>query len=190
MLILVQRLTGWRARLIPGSLATMDFELCLNQIVRAAAEELGVPEVVIVYEDFSTGLRAKQLFDRLFQRMESAKYRLNMWKFSVLHLHALRSQAIHDAASAAILCVSAQGQGELPPPVYDWANQWSHSSGPHPYALVALLEKVLEADGSDTAYIRRLRKMAQQKEADFFFTRIDRVGQEERLSSPPREIRV
>lgn len=166
----------------------MDFELCLNQIVKAAADDLGVPEVVIVYEDFSTGLRAKQLFDRLFQRVDSGRYRLNMWKFSVLHLNALRTQAIHDAASAAILCVAAQGQGDLPPSVYDWAHQWSQSSGPHPYALVALLEKPQEADGSETAYVRDLRKMARQKEAEFFYTRIDRVGHEERLPSPPREI--
>lgn len=168
----------------------MDFELCLNQIAKAAADELGAPEVVIVYEDFSTGLRAKQLFDQIFQRIESSRYHLNMWKFSVLHLNALRTQAIHDAASAAILCVAAQGNGDLPPSIYDWAHQWSHSSGPHPYALVALLERVQELDGTDNAYVRCLRQMAQKKEADFFFTQIQHVGQEECLSALPNEIDV
>src|SRR5260370_40709165 len=88
-----------------------------ERVGAAAARTISNQEVVIVYEDFSTGLKAKRVFDELF-----GNYHLNMWEFKVLRLPALRAQAVRDATSAAMVCLAAHGEDDLPTAVKEWVD--------------------------------------------------------------------
>src|SRR5262249_20243772 len=112
-----------------------------NQIVGAAARATP-SEVVIVYEDFSTGLKAKRLLDQQFAAYDRAgKYHLNLWEFKVLRLLPLRAQAVRDASAAAIVCVATRGDEELPPGVKEWAERWAREKTDNHPTLMLLVDR-------------------------------------------------
>ncbi len=81
----------------------------------AAGKEPLRLDVLAVYEDFATGLRARQTLDQTVQRLEAdADVQVNLWRFDLLREPALRQQAAEEAAEADIVFVSMHGQSELP----------------------------------------------------------------------------
>ena len=140
----------------------------LRDLVGAAARAMSRPEVVIVHEDFSTGLAAKQLFDQLFGRLDSGgKHQFKMWEFSALRLVGPRAQAVREAAQAPIVCLSAHGDNSLLVGVKDWAERWARESSTHACALIVLLGTVDRSPSGNTPMIQFLRHVAKQRGAAF-----------------------
>ena len=145
-----------------------------EKVGAAAVRSMSNQEVVIVYEDFSTGLKAKRVFDELF-----GNYHLNMWEFKVLRLPALRAQAVRDATSAAMVCLAAHGEDDLPTAVKEWVDRWSGERAAHTSTLVVLVEAADAELASGTPMIESLRRAASQRGAGFFLGSIHAMNREE-----------
>jgi hypothetical protein len=101
-----------------------------NEGAAAVGEAMGRLDVVLVYEDFSTGLRARQAFEQVVRQLEmEADFNVDLWEFDLLREPALRERAAKEAAKANILFLSAHGQGELPGTVNLWLKQWLEHRG-------------------------------------------------------------
>jgi hypothetical protein len=97
--------------------------------------------VLLAYEDFSTGLRARQAFEPVARQIEvDADFNVTLWNFDLLREPVLIERAATEAAKADIVFLSAHGQGELPGAVDSWLKQWFERRGAEPCALVVLLD--------------------------------------------------
>ena len=142
----------------------------LSRILDASTPAGPNPEVTLLYEDFSTGLSAKKLFDRLLNGSpREATYRLSMWKFNLLRVRPLLTQAAQDAAAAGILCVAAHADGDLPTEVSELVSEALRQRQPAPTALVVLLETPQSDATAELPAMEAFRKVAAQTGAEFFF---------------------
>ena len=72
--------------------------------------------VVIAYEDFETGKRAKKTYDFLVENLgHDARFSNQMWKFDVLTIPKLREMAAKDATAADIIIISCHGASPTDP---------------------------------------------------------------------------
>ena len=98
-------------------------------------------DVLVVYEDLGTGLRARRALDQAAQRLEvEADFHVHLWKFELLRDPALFGQALTEAAKADIVFISAHGHAELPPSVSLWLRQSLTRKAGEPCALVVSLD--------------------------------------------------
>src|SRR5690242_17252898 len=128
----------------------------------------GMPhaKVVIVYEDFASGLKAKQLFDQFISPSEAEnKDRVKMWDFGGLRFGSLRERAVEDASAADVVCISLQPDVQLPGGVKDWAEDWARQNGSQGSVLVVLLGLADDLFANDTDSIQFLRKVANMANA-------------------------
>ena len=124
-------------------------------------------DVVLVYEDLATGLRARQAFDHLVDQLElEADFRLNLWNFGLLRDPAHRQEAAREASDADIIVLSAHGQGELPAQVKAWLRQWLDLNAEHPTALVASLDESVKDQSSENRILAHLRSLAAEAGAE------------------------
>src|SRR6267378_8100973 len=71
--------------------------------------------VLIVYDSVRSGKRAKDLCDRLAQRLpRNCKLNLSVWSLSALQLPTLAQAAAGEAEHAALLIVAVNGDETLP----------------------------------------------------------------------------
>jgi hypothetical protein len=99
--------------------------------------------VLLVYEDLGTGLRARWAFEQTARQLEGeAGFNVNLWKFDLLREPVLFQRAVNDAAKADIVFLSAHGHGVLPVAVDLWLKRWLERRGGEPCALVVLLDDV------------------------------------------------
>jgi hypothetical protein len=96
--------------------------------------------IVVVYEDFMTGKRAKETCDYLTENLTADCQVYNqMWKFEVLSIPKLREMAVNDALQADVVIVSCRGGDELPEAVRAWIQAWLERA-PEAIALVGLFD--------------------------------------------------
>jgi hypothetical protein len=134
-------------------------------------------EIVIVYEDFSCGLKAKQLFDQLITPWDpSSKHRFKMWDFNGLRIDSLRARAIQEAVAAAIVCVAPLVDTGLPQCVKEWAEKWCDRPVAHRRTLVALMEPADDLFADQSVVIDYLRDIAQRGKAEFLVVRTELFG--------------
>jgi hypothetical protein len=112
--------------------------------------------VVLVYQDFDSGTRAKEFFDRLVHDHEGRfRFLCHLWKFDLLQAPELKDQAMLEAVDADMLVIAALGKPELPRAVRDWIERWLRRttlSG----ALVALLAGAETGKGPVYSYLSQL----------------------------------
>jgi hypothetical protein len=117
-------------------------------------------DVVVVYEDFATGIWAKQVFDELVRKTSSyCALNNTMWKFDFLRPPKLREVAAHEALKADIVVIAGHRESDFPSPLKDWVDLWvGQKQG-------GLLVGLLDGDGSSTGkesrnarYLRRVAK--------------------------------
>lgn len=141
----------------------------LSRILAAGAHPAPNPEVTILYEDFSTGLSAKTLFDRLLNvNTTEPGYRLSMWKFNLLRVRPLQNQAAQDASASGIICVAARAEGDLPSEVGHLVTEALRFRHGAPTALVVLVETTQLDAAEGLPSIKSLGKLAGQTGAAFF----------------------
>ena len=101
--------------------------------------------VLMVYEDFESGLRAKHLYDRISHQMkQECIVNQSMWKVDVLLIQSLGAIAGEDAAMADIIILSLRGDRELCKTLNDWMEHWVCTTPVQRKALVALFDNLEE----------------------------------------------
>ena len=68
-------------------------------------------KIVIAYENFAAGIRAKKMLERLTSELQP-DFQINsdVWKFEMLGHRRLREQATTEASEADMIVVSARGE--------------------------------------------------------------------------------
>ncbi len=111
--------------------------------VGQTAADDGPPQlnVLVVYEDLGTGLRARHTFDQAVGQLGlQADFHVNLWRFDLLREPALLERAADQAAQADIVFLSAHGPGGLPAAVTSWLKYWLARKGSGPRALAVSLD--------------------------------------------------
>ncbi len=126
-------------------------------------------KIVTAYEDFAGSLRARELLDRVaFGLKGEFKITNDVWKFELLGHPQLREYAAADAADAALIIVSADGEVELPAFVNDWVASCLQHRRSVPAALVALLSREENVHSTPPPACTDLRRLAERAQVDFF----------------------
>ena len=129
-------------------------------------------KIVMVYEDFATGLRAKQMFDHLIRDLGARLvFHSRLWKFDVLQLPPYRDMAAADAGEADLVIFAAHGTTELPNGVKTWIDQWLLQARPGPRALVSLVDTREESSTATSASCTYLREVAARGGMAYFCPR-------------------
>src|SRR5262245_46368193 len=82
-------------------------------------------KVVIAYQDFEMGKRAKHIYDILTQSLGADfEFSNQMWKFDVLSIPRLKEIAVKDAFEADILMLALRGGQDLAAGVQAWIESW------------------------------------------------------------------
>jgi hypothetical protein len=137
-------------------------------VVSTSREGAPVFSVVLVFEDFSTGKRAKRAYDFLAANLTHEWHVVSqMWKFEVLSIPELREMAAKDAAMANLIIVSSRGDRELPAPVKDWIEMWLGYRG-DAVALLALFDSPPEQAEHAQATQTYLEGVAKRGQLEFF----------------------
>jgi hypothetical protein len=127
--------------------------------------------ILIAYETLSSGLRAREMSERLAARLQSEfEMSSDVWKFELLSHPQLRAQAASEAAAADMIIMAARRATELPAHVKHWIESWIPQRRGGAAALVALLDEPEEGEGSGAsaplgAYLQRV---AEAGHLDFF----------------------
>lgn len=151
----------------------------INQLVSALLNKPNAG-VVVVDQDFSTGLKAKQLFDPFLNPQHPAsKCCFQMWEFAGLRSDSLRKRAVRDAVASDIVCVSARGNAGLPAGVKSWAETWASQRSGHHCTMVVLLEAAEPELAADSRLTQFLRNVSTKGNADFLIAPLDPFGEVE-----------
>ena len=95
--------------------------------------------VLMVYEDLETGLRARQSLERTLHRLDaSVDIQIDLWRFDLFDRPAFLKHATEQNAD--IVVFSTHGQAQLPVTVDLWLREWFMRQGDEPRALAVLLD--------------------------------------------------
>ena len=135
----------------------------------AVSEGLLQLDVLVVHEDFVTGLRARQALDQTAQLLAAeADLHFNLWNFGLLRESALYEHASNEAAKADIVFVSAHGQNELPASLRLWVQQWFARQRDGLCALVVSLDAEAGDSPGVIQMLEGLRTAARMAGVDLF----------------------
>jgi hypothetical protein len=114
-------------------------------------------EVLVVHEDMPTGLRAKQVLDRLGRGPAiNLHFVVKLWTFKSLHDPLLHQHAVNDANDVSILFLSVHGHLELPVHVCELVDQWV-AGRQDPGAVVVSLDESFRDSPVASAILDDLR---------------------------------
>ena len=148
--------------------------VALNDGEVAVSRRMPQLDVLLVYEDFSAGLRARQALDRILRQLElEADFNVNLWRFDLLREPALLERAANEAAKAWLVFLSAHSQGELPGTVNLWFKQWLERRGGEPCALAVLLDTLAVDPAEASQRLQALRASALAAGVDVFVQAAD-----------------
>ena len=138
-----------------------DFET-LNQAFR----------VVVGYEDYSSGLRAMQLYNHILELWdEPSELQLNLWKFEPLGLDKLRHAAAAEAARADMILISIRGDHRLPKEGIDWIERWMGSKRRKTSALGLIVDSEFLSHPNAELTRRYLEDITLEAGVDFITSR-------------------
>jgi hypothetical protein len=127
-------------------------------------------DVLILYEDYGTGLRAKHSLDFLPAQLPAhAKWSTKLWRSELLSDPVLSEQAAMEAAAADVIILSVHGQSALPEEVRAWLNRWLNQKARRPYALGVLLDAGDVSQGSENPVVAYLQQVALVAGVDLFY---------------------
>src|SRR5271157_757208 len=105
--------------------------------------------VVIMYEDFGTGKRAKKGLDYVAEQLgNDLEFSHSMWRLDVLQEPKLNAMAAPALAEADLLIISLRGDGQLPAKIRALIDERLAQTTNQDCALVALFESVASATRS------------------------------------------
>lgn len=126
-------------------------------------------EVLLLYEDLSTALRAKLSLDRLSLHLGAeAGISTRLWRLDLLSQPLLAEQAVIEAVAAHVIVLSLHGCPHIRTEVRNCLNRWLEHKADRPYALAALLDAETGSPGSPGSAISYLKGIAKTAGADLF----------------------
>jgi hypothetical protein len=126
-------------------------------------------KVVIVYEDVSTGRRAKLFYDKFIHELKhDCLFSLQLWSFQVLAIPEIRESAADSITHADFVILSLHGEAGIPARMRQWIETWSSQISDRGPALIALVDKSIAQDGQNALTLAYLRGVAQTNRAAFF----------------------
>ncbi len=127
-------------------------------------------EVVLLYEDLNTALRAKRSLDRLPGQL-GRETRLNtrLWRLDLLSQPLLAEQAALEAAAADVIILSLHNRGPLQAEMCGWLDRWLDHKADRPCALAALLDAEPAQAGSRNPVVSYLEQVAETAGAELFW---------------------
>jgi hypothetical protein len=126
-------------------------------------------EVLLLYEDLGTALRAKYSLDRmLLQLGAEVKMSTRLWRLDLLSQPLLAEQAAIEASAADLIVLSLHSHRQLRAEVRDWLSRWLDHKSDRPCALAALLDVEPTQAGSRNPVLAYLRRVAETAGADLF----------------------
>jgi hypothetical protein len=126
-------------------------------------------KIVVAYEDFDAGLRAKEMLERLSQQLiPEFEVSRDVWKFELLGHPQLRKQAAREASEADMILIAARAESELLPHVTSWIDEWASNRNGRVAALVALLDQEQENENELPPLCALLQQTAERAGMDFF----------------------
>jgi hypothetical protein len=129
--------------------------------------------VVMVYEDLVSGLRAKEIYDFLLQELgEKCDFNYNLWSYEILQLADIRASAAAETSQADMVFVAGQGDKHLPTHVRDWLDQWTGALEGRSIALVALVNSDT-VDIQDSPLCHHLKRVSDSHGFSFFVPRVN-----------------
>ena len=136
----------------------------------------GSIKVVIAYEDNLAGQRAVRTCERLAEQL-GREFRVdtNLWKFEVLALPKLESEAAQDAAEADMVIISTSGHNDLPTAVKHWVSAFSAQKRGGAKALIGLYDGG-EAGTGPTPAQSYLQQLSKRANLDFFWRTFPKTG--------------
>jgi hypothetical protein len=155
-----------------------------------------VLQVLLLYEDLGTALRAKHSLDLLPSQLSAvAAWGTRLWRLDLLSEPILAEQSAIEAAAADVIILSLHGRNELRPEVRDWLSRWLDHKEDRPYALAALLDPEPGRRGGKNPVLACLKRVAKAAHADLFcgFCNAPALGRPSRLTgiaSRPRALRA
>jgi len=128
-----------------------------------------VLEVLLLYEDLGTALRAKRSLDRLpGQRGAQTGLHTRLWRLDLLRQPLLAEQAAIEAAAADVIILSLRRRKHLQAEVRNWLNRWLDHREDRPYALAVLLSGEPARAGSRSPVVAYLQRVAETAHANLF----------------------
>jgi hypothetical protein len=118
-------------------------------------------EVLLLYEDLGTALRARRLLDHLpGQPGRETDLHTRLWRLDLLGQPLLAEQAAIEAAAADVIILSLHGSEDLPAEVRNWLNRWLDHKEDRPYALAASLDAAPTESRDRNHLLEDLRQFA------------------------------
>jgi hypothetical protein len=126
-------------------------------------------EVLLIYEDFATGLRARQCLDHVLgDRGTVADIRLAAWRLDLFPLPEIREEAAVSARTADVVLMSLHGDSLLEPPLEQWLMHWIAQRGEVESALGVLFDADQQGTGPVNALLFRLQTDLRQSPVRLF----------------------
>jgi hypothetical protein len=137
--------------------------------------------VVIMYEDFGTGARAKKGLDYVAEELgNDFEFRHTMWRLDILQDPKLNTLAAPALAEADLLIISLRGEGQLPVKIRALIDTRLKEETNRDCALVALFETAASATRSPVYAC--LANLARQHGLDFFEQAVSEAEDQEESS--------
>jgi hypothetical protein len=128
-------------------------------------------EVVLLYEDLGTALRAKHSLEMLRdQFVAGAGLAIKVWRLDLLAVPLLAEQAANEAAAADVIVLSLHGRDALRAEVKDWLRRWLDRKEPRAYALAALLDPEPNFSRTESPVTAYLKEAAQEGRVEWLCT--------------------
>ncbi|MBE0543082.1 MAG: hypothetical protein IH623_17185 [Verrucomicrobia bacterium] len=125
--------------------------------------------VVLVYDKYSDGIRAKEFFDRLvFNHGELFHFICHLWKFDVLREPQLFEAATRDALGADMIVFVTRQSQELPVEAIRWIDHWLPSKQADSGALVLLPGDPTREAGETTTVCATLKQITESANVRVF----------------------
>jgi hypothetical protein len=124
-------------------------------------------DVLVVYEDLETGLKASETLNRTVQRLESpVDMRVDFWRFDLFRDPTFLRQVTKEDADIVFLATHCRGQ--LPATVNLWFHEWLGHRGGEPRALAVLLDDTAKGTPGAAEMVKELSAAAQPAGVDVF----------------------
>jgi len=138
-----------------------------------AAEETApgklATKIVIASEDANGAVRAREVSEHLARELSpGAEVSSEVWRFNFLRHEDVRNVAAASITDADIVVVSARDEGELPPHVKIWIEDWAPVTRERPTALLALVDRQPEISPSLPSICSYLRRIARRAGMHFY----------------------
>jgi hypothetical protein len=128
-----------------------------------------VMDVAILYEDWGTGLRAKQTCEQVATTVPpEVNLSIDLWRFDLLEEETLRTQALNAALDSDLLFVSAHGHRALPTALSSWLRQWLVQKPNEPTGLVISLDATAKGSPTANQILADWAQLAQAAQVDVF----------------------